>query len=500
MNNVESFYPLSPMQEGMLYHTLYAPGSAAYVRQMSFRLAGPVDADAYRRAWLAMLERHQILRTIFLWKEVKTPVQVVRRETELPFERLDWRGRAPGERDALLRDYLEQDRARGFDLTRAPLMRLAVIRLDAEAFHFVWSFHHLLLDGWSVSVLLKELSAVWRDLARGADAPQLAPARPYRDYIVWLRQQDEAAAEKFWRRELEGVSEPTPLPARAAPAGDGGVRQAQQQIRLSAEESAALQAFARRHRLTLNTVAQCAWALLLGHIADRRDVIFGTPVSGRPAELAGVENMVGMFINTLPVRAHVAPDEPLASWLQNLQTRQVESRRYEHCSLVQLQSWSGLPRGARLFDSLLTFHNYLGQGSAQPQSGGGGPAAEGGSGLGDVRSVSEIGFPLEMEVLPAAGATVLTLRYDAARFDAAVAERMIGGCAAVLRAAAAGEAQTVGELLEHLRADDRRRQSAKEEAYEEAAVKKLKGLRRGLGGRAQADRAAANAAGGPTES
>jgi hypothetical protein len=497
MNNVESFYPLSPMQEGMLYHTLYAPGSAAYVRQMSFRLAGAVDVGAYHRAWQAMLERHQILRTIFLWKEVKTPVQVVRREAELPFERLDWRGQTTEEHDTRLRDFLEQDRARGFDLTRAPLMRLVVIQLDTEAFHFVWSFHHLLLDGWSVSVLLKELSAVWRDFARGTETAHLGPARPYRDYIVWLRRQDEAGAERFWRRELEGVSEPTPLPARPAPEGDGGVCQAQQQIRLSAEESAALQAFARRHRLTPNTVAQCAWALLLSHLADRRDVVFGTPVSGRPSELAGVENMVGMFVNTLPLRVQVAPAEALAPWLRNLQTRQVESRRYEYCSLVQLQLWSGLPRGARLFDSLLTFHNYLGQGPAQPQ--GGGPAAEGETSLGDIRSVSEIGFPLEMEVLPTAGATVLTLRYDAARFAATVAERMLGGFAALLRAAAAGDASTVGDLLEYLRADDRRWQSAKEEAFEEAAAKKLKGLRQGLRNRAQADRATTNAAGGPTE-
>jgi hypothetical protein len=393
---------------------------------------------------------------------------------------LNWRGLSPERWQSQLHDYLDRERARGFDLTLAPLMRLAIIELDDEAFHFVWSYHHLLLDGWSTSMLLNELSACFRAFARGAETPPLTPRRPYRDYIVWLQSQDAAAAEKFWRRELEGASLPTPVPAKPAFGGEGGnVREKRQEIRLTPAELSPLQAFARRHRLTVNTVAQGAWGLLLGYHAARRDVVFGVTVSGRPPELQGVDSMIGMFVNTQPLRVKVTPEDALVPWLRSLQARQVESRHYEYCSLVQIQSWCGVARGARLYDSLLSFHNYPGQSSAAMQGGGGAPG--GGVGLSGFRSESQVAYPLEMEVMPTADAAVLTLRYDSERVDALVVERVLGGFAALLRGAAVlGDAATVGELLEHLVADDRRRQALKEEAFEEAAAKRLKGIRRGV--------------------
>jgi hypothetical protein len=496
MKNVESFYPLSPMQEGMLYHTIYAPASGAYVGQVSFRLTGRVDLDAYRRAWLTVIERHAALRTIFLWKGIKRPAQVVRREVELPLERLDWRGSNAEQQEAKLRDHLERERARGFDLTRAPLMRLAVIELDGGDSLFVWSYHHLLLDGWSVSMLFNELAACFRAYAGGAEPPRPAtPPRPYRDYIVWLQKQDAGAAEKFWRRELEGASVPTPVPAKPAPSDEaGGARQGFRHVKLTAAELAALQAFARRHRLTVNTVAQAAWGLLLAHHADRQDVVFGATVSGRPPELPGVDAMIGMFINTLPVRLRFTPADALAPWLQSLQARQVESRGYEYCSLAQIQTWCGVARGARLYDSLLAFHNYPGQPS--PAGQGGGDAPGGATGVGDFRAMSQLAYPLEMEVMPGPEATVLTLRYDSERVEPAVVERVLGGFAALLRGAGAlKDDAAVGDLLEHLRADDRRRQASQAEAYDEAAAKKLKGLR-GLRARPQAGPAAPTTAKG----
>lgn len=498
MNNVESVYPLSPMQEGMLYHTIYAPGSGAYVGQVSFRLTGSVDLDAYRAAWRTVIERHAALRTIFLWQGVKRPAQVVRREVEMPLEELDWRGAGADEQELKLRDYLAAERARGFDLTRAPLMRLAVIRLDGDAARFVWSYHHLLLDGWSASMLFAELTACFRAYARGAQPPPpAAPPRPFRDYIVWLQRQDAGAAEKFWRRELEGASLPTPVPAKPAPGGgDGGVRQGFRQIKLTPAELSALQAFARRHRLTVNTVAQAAWGLLLSQHADRRDVIFGATVSGRPPELPGVDTMIGMFINTLPVRLKFEPGDALAPWLQSLQSRQVESRGYEYCSLTQIQTWCGVARGARLYDSLLAFHNFPGRSSPAGHGSGGGEATSGAetggatggaTGVGDFRAMSHLAYPLEMEVMPSPEATALTLRYDSERVEPAVVERVLGGFAALLRGAGALKNDaTVGDLLEHLHADERRRQASQEEAFEEAAAKKLKGLRAGVRSRTQA--------------
>jgi hypothetical protein len=490
MKDVESVYPLSPMQEGMLYHTIYAPGSGAYVGQVSFRLGGHVDLDAYRRAWQTVIGRHAALRTIFLWKGVKRPAQVVRREVELPLVQLDWRGPDAEQQESKLAAFLAQERARDFDLTRAPLMRLVVIRLDGDACHFVWSYHHLMLDGWSVSMLFNELTACFRAYARGAQPPRPAQQpRPYRDYIVWLQKQDAAAAEKFWRGELAGVSVPTPVPAKPASSDEsGGVRQGFRRLDLTAAELSALQAFARRHRLTVNTVAQAAWGLLLGHHADRQDVVFGATVSGRPPELPDVDAMIGMFINTLPVRLKFTPGEALAPWLQSLQARQVESRRYEYCSLTQIQTWCGVARGARLYDSLLAFHNFPGQSSPGGPSGGDDGDAPGGpTGMGDFRAMSQLAYPLEMEVMPGPVATTLTLRYDSERVESAVVERVLGGFAALLRGAGTlkGDA-TVGDLLEHLRADDRRRRAAQEDAFAESAAKKLKGLK-GLRTRTQAN-------------
>jgi hypothetical protein len=373
-------------------------------------------------------------------------------------------------------------------------MRLAVIELDGDARLFVWSYHHLMLDGWSVSMLFNELTACFRAYARGVEPPRPAqPPRPYRDYIVWLQQQDAAAAEKFWRHELAGAHVPTPVPAKLAASSEtGGMRQELRQIKLTAAELSALQAFARRHRLTVNTVAQAAWGLLLGHHADRQDVVFGVTVSGRPPELPDVDTMIGMFINTLPVRLKFTPAEALAPWLQALQARQVESRRYEYCSLTQIQTWCGVARGTRLYDSLLAFHNYPGRSSAA--GAGNGDAPGGATGLGDFRALSQLAYPLEMEVMPAPEATALTLRYDAERIEPAVVERVLGGFAALLRGAGTlKDDATVGDLLAQLRADDRRRQAAQADAFTEAAAQKLKGLRQGLRNRPQANPA------GPTK-
>jgi hypothetical protein len=475
----------------MLYHTVYAPGSGAYVGQVSFRLTGHVDLAAYRRAWRTMIERHAALRTIFLWKEVKRPAQVVLREVELPLAQLDWRGLGAEQQEAQLRAYLAQESGRDFDLTRAPLMRLSVIELDGDARLFVWCYHHVMIDGWSVSMLFNELTACFRAYARGTEPPPpQQPPRPYRDYIVWLQKQDAAAAEKFWRHELAGASVPTPVPAKLAASSEvGGMRQELRQIKLTTAELSALQAFARRHRLTVNTVAQAAWGLLLSHYADRQDVVFGVTVSGRPPELPDVDTMIGMFINTLPVRLQFTPDEALAPWLQSLQARQVESRRYEYCSLTQIQTWCGVTRGTRLYDSLLAFHNYPGRSSAAGGgNGGNGDGPGGATGLGDFRALSQLAYPLEMEVRPAPDATSLTLRYDAERVEPAVVERVLGGFAALLRGVGTlKDDATVGDLLAQLRAADQQRQAAQAEAFTEAAAKKLKGLKQGLRNRTQAN-------------
>src|SRR5215211_2849855 len=308
---VEELYPLSPAQQGMLFHSLYAPESGVYVFQVITTLQGDVDLAAFLTAWQEILDRHAILRTAFVWENLDSPLQVVCRRATLPVTEHDWRDVSRREQHERMQAFLRADRRQAFDLAKAPLMRLAVIRAGEQRYRFCWTSHHLLLDGWSTSQVFSEIFACYQALRRN-EKPQRARVRPYRDYIAWLLQQDLSAAESFWRRTLAGFSAPTPLgvdrpAADLLDANDYG----EDELALTVELSAALQQLGRQQQLTLNTMVQGAWALLLSRYSGERDIVFGATVSGRPGELPGVEAMVGPFINTLPVRVRVPREEPV---------------------------------------------------------------------------------------------------------------------------------------------------------------------------------------------
>jgi hypothetical protein len=353
--DIEAVYPLSPMQQGMLFHSLYAPESGVYFEQLTCTLRGDFDVSAFQRAWQRLVERHPVLRTAFAWKRLDKTLQFVHRQVHLPLERQDWRELSPAEQKERLETFLQAERRRGFNLSQAPLVRLALVQTAPDAHYFVWSHHHLLFDGWSMSLLLKEVMIFYQAFCQGQDV-QLPPSRPYRDYIAWLQQQDTAEAERFWRQTLRGFIAPTPLTVDRAIEGEEGC--SEQETWLSVETTAALQSLARQHQLTLSTLVQGAWALLLSRYSGLEDVVFGATVSGRPAELAGVESMVGLFINTLPVRIQVPPQASVLAWLKTLQTQLVKVRQYEYSALVQIQEWSDVPRNVPLFESILVFENY----------------------------------------------------------------------------------------------------------------------------------------------
>ena len=210
MKNVEDIYTLSPLQQGMLFHTLYAPESGVYVVQQDCLLQGELNAEAFRETWRQVIARHAILRTAFVWEGLREPHQVVRRGVELPWVEHDWRGLDEAERERLWRELRETERRTGFDLTRAPLLRLVLARTGEDRYRFLWTFHHILLDGWSGPLILGEVFTLYRALDAGR-SPQLPKPRPYRDYIDWLHRQDLAEAERFWRRTLQGFTAPTPL-------------------------------------------------------------------------------------------------------------------------------------------------------------------------------------------------------------------------------------------------------------------------------------------------
>jgi amino acid adenylation domain-containing protein len=356
---IEDMYELTPMQQGMLYDSLLEPRAGVYVVQFNILLEGQLDADAFRRAWQQVLGRHSVLRTSFHWKELDKTLQVVNRHVTLPWEQHDWSELPAGEQQRRTEDFLRADRERGFELSRAPLMRLSLVRLGALRHQLIWSFHHILLDGWSVPLVLKEVFAFYYAHSDGREL-RLERPRSYRAYMSWLQRQDAASAELFWRRTLRGFTAPTVLRverARDEPLGAGD-QVGEQQVRLSTEATAALKSIVQRQQVTLNTLVQGMWALLLSRYSGEEDVVFGSVVSGRPAELEGSEWMVGLFINTLPVRVRVRPAAFLPAWLKQIQEQQSESRQYEYSSLVQIQGWGEVPRGLPLFESLVVFENY----------------------------------------------------------------------------------------------------------------------------------------------
>lgn len=435
MDHVEDIYELSPTQHGMLVHTLAAPDSEVYVVQLCYGLKGQFDFTALKQAWAKVMQRHPILRSAFFWEELDKPIQVVYREAELPLAWHDWRGLGAEAQQERLEAFLTADRRQGFVLSEAPLMRIALIQQADDAYQLVWTQHHLLLDGWSLATVLKELLLCYEAYSQGQQ-PRLPYSRSFGDYIAWLQEQDQTALERFWRERLKGFTAPTRLRVELPDAqAEREVREAHHQ--LTPEATAALQAFARQHGLTLNTLVQGAWAILLGRYSGEADVLFGATVSGRPAHLPGVESIVGMLINTLPVRATVRPDVDLVGWLRELQAQQAQIRQYEFSPLAQVQGWSEVPRGTPLFDTVLVFENFPMDASLGDWSGR--------LGVRDIRATVRTNYPLTLVVDPGQ-ALALRMEYEAGRYADATIQRLLGHLATLLTGMSAGGVGLVGDL------------------------------------------------------
>ncbi len=356
---LEDLYPASPIQQGMLFHSLHGQEDGTYHNQVVYAFTQGLDPEAFVSAWQHAVDRHPVLRTGFLWDVAPEPLQAVFRHAQLPVEHLDWRNMVNDDvRQETLRAYLSADRLRGFTLDRPPLMRLALIRRTEQSWWTVWSLHHAVLDGSCQALLIQEVMATYEGLRHGQLSAS-KPASSYRVYIRWLLKQDFSAAEKFWREYLRGVDEPTRLPERVTHHAVDRALYGERRLDLPAATLRALEHLARLYRVTLNTVIQGAWALLLDRYSDSGDVVFGVTVSGRPAELTDGNAVLGLFINTLPLRVRMTPTDRVGEWLRTLQEVNVELRHHEATPLVQIQGWSDIPRGTSLFDSVLVFQNYL---------------------------------------------------------------------------------------------------------------------------------------------
>ncbi len=411
--NIKDIYPLSPMQQGMLFHTLYAPETEVYTEQLACKFVGDLNIEAFREAWRQVLQRHDVLRSAFVWEDLDEPLQVVYEEVELPFEILDWSQKPAAEQKEAIDALIARERQEGLELTEAPLMRIKLIKLNDHEHYFIWSHHHLLFDGWGFAIVLRELFQLYEAISQGKDV-NLPPVRPFRDYIAWLKAQDMQKAEAFWRKQLAGFSAPTPLhvdrkndaPAKAYPK----IRRV-----YSRELSQQIERFSKQFQVTVNTVFQGALAYILSRYSGENDVLFGSTVSGRPTELPGVEQMVGLFINTLPIRVQIDGNQKIKDWLRNLQMQNAEMRQYEYTPLVDIHGWSDVPRTQPLFESLLVFENYpVSETLAQTA----GPLH-----IEDVRSVEKTNYPLTIVTAPGSTLT-LDIAYDARRFQAETIERL----------------------------------------------------------------------------
>jgi amino acid adenylation domain-containing protein len=436
--NIESIYPLSPMQQGMLFHTLYEPESGVYLEQFCLRLSGNIDIAVLQQACLRVMKRHPVLRILVVWEKQEKPLQVVCKDVELPWHNYDWRSLSLEEQQEQLKVFLEADRIQGFVLDKAPLMRFSLIQIADDIYEFVWSFHHLLIDGWSWPILCKEVFAFYNALLKDKYLYLNTP-RPYRDYINWLQQQDLRAAEIFWRQQLHGFTNPTRLQLNRDEVQilPQPKTYHEQQCCLSATITAALQSQAQQYHLTLSTVVQAAWALLLSRYTDESEVLFGATVSGRPPTLLGVESMVGLFINTLPVRVKVPTATPLWQWLRKLQTQQVERSQYSWCPLVEIQAISEIPPELPLFESIVVFENYPHDTSL---------SNPGGSiQITKRRVIEQTNYPLTVIAVPGQELS-LRILYDGSSFDGETINRMMGHLVTLLEGMVINIEQTVAEI------------------------------------------------------
>lgn len=431
--NIQDAYFLSPMQQGMLFHSFYEPASDVYLNQLSCDLHGEFNVSAFAQAWQQVVNRHPVLRTAFVWEKLEKPLQVVGRQVKLSWEEQDWRGVSVVEQQERLENLLHTDQKRGFELSKAPLMRLTLIQLTETTYHFVWSHHHLLLDGWSVSIIFEEVINYYQGFCQGQNI-DLKPPEPYRDYIAWLQQQDMPQAEAFWRERLKGFTAPIQVAIRLPHQEENCDRQ---KITLSVAATAALQSLAQQQHLTLSTLIQGAWALLLSRYSGQEDIVFGVTVSGRPAALLNVESMVGLFINTLPMRVQVAGEEFLLPWLKRLQSQLVEARQYEYSPLVEVQGWSEVPRGVPLFESIVVFENYPVDSSLHNK------VAD--FKIGNVRTVEQTNYPLTVLAIPGSE-LVLEIAYNCGCFDQPTITRMLGHLKTLLAGIVANPNQQLLDL------------------------------------------------------
>ena len=449
--NIQDIYPLTPLQKGILFHSVDTEGEAApYFAHSCYRLVGALDASALERAWQTVVDRHELLRSDVEWRKTREPFQIVYRETKVSMRRISLRHVPVDQVHARLSALLADDRKEAFEFGRAADARLILAEVSDEEHYLAWGHHHVTLDGWSVSNVLGEVLLIYKAYAAGKAPEGLSPVPSYRTYLDWLSRQDRALAEAHWRRVLDGYEGARALGLPSPGAWDGVHKYAERHVLLSADESSLLRARLQEWRVTGSTFFQALWGLLVRAFTGAEDTVIGLTISGRPAEVPGVEAMVGMFINTLPLRLAFPPKQPFPAWLAEVQARASELQQHGHMSLSDVAALAGARRKASLFDTIVVFENYPMRGVADGMRDVGfevgvcrpeGPIDENVS-----TTERRNNFPLTLVVSPGDRFDVI-LSYHRDRVGDDVAEALLEGVCALARALVASRELTVMDAV-----------------------------------------------------
>jgi amino acid adenylation domain-containing protein len=418
---VQDFYPLSPMQSGLLFHSLYAPTSDAYFVQSVFELEGEINAAILKSAWQKVSDLHPILRTGFIWQDGDSPLQYVLESSAIHFHVEDWQNLTGQGHEERLKTFIQEDRKQGFDLGKAPLFRLVLIQYDLAKYYFVWSQHHILMDGWCLPIILRDVFTAYEDIRQKKEVHLRAP-RAYRDYIAWLQKQDLEEAKLFWKEYLTPLEVPTRLSfhniIEKNPAKDYDTYE----ISLSVEETEAIKKLAASNNLTLNSLIQGAVGTVLKVYTQQKNIVIGVTVSGRSIDLPGIEEMTGLFINTLPLIVTHTPGETNLSFLKKLQEQTQKLNDYTYIPLAQVQSWAHTDNN--LFDVIFVFENYpLGEGTHSSDSS---------FIIKSVKSIEKTEYPLSITVQGGRQLHFI-LNYQTAHFNEEIIKRLFNHVRTVLQ-------------------------------------------------------------------
>ncbi|MEU7436127.1 condensation domain-containing protein, partial [Streptomyces sioyaensis] len=431
VSNIQQIHALTALQQGILFHGLLDDQEPLYIAQYKWVVRSPLDVDAFEEAWRVVIKRHNTLRTSFEWEGIDQPAQVVWREIDFSLARRDLSELPEDTQRQEIDSYLKEDLERGYKLSAPPLYRVAVFRLDDDTSEVVWSFHHLLFDGWSLQTVFAELSETYDALTSGRTADLPEPVQ-YQKYLDWLAKADTAGAEDFWRRALHGY-EPSLL--FGSTEGSRYQTDATERLSLPAETLERIRVFAARQRVTVNTVVSAAWGLLVSLYCGTNDVVFGLSAAERPAELEDAERIVGVMLNSVPARIRTRPRQTVGDWLREVQSEQVQAREYGRASLTDIHAWSGMPKNVPLFQTMVAFENY--------------PLADvtetRGLDIGAVDYKTRVNYPLTL--IAEIDKTIdFKFNFSTDLFDAATVDRLVGHFQVVLEAVVADADRRVSEI------------------------------------------------------